>query len=511
MLRRIYDLPLLVILMGVGAGAMFLPVGVALAERDWLTARSFLYSGLLFSVLAALIGLATVRNRVSNQARSHLLAMLSFYTVLPLMLAVPVVESVPGASFLDGYFEMVSSLTTTGATLYDVPGQVSGALHLWRAMVGWLGGFFIWVTAISILAPMNLGGFEVTAGAGAGTPTAPHPVGGGAETGKGADPRGRLVRFASRLAPVYLGLTAALWVLMLVAGEGPLVAACHAMSILSTSGISPVGGVPGGQSGFAGELFLWGFFIFAFSRRTFMFDFRAESWRALRSDLEIRMGVAIAWAVTLFLFVRHWLGAYDMAAEENLFAALRALWGAVFTVTSYLTTTGFESADWAAAQSWSGLATPGLILVGLAVFGGGVATTAGGVKLLRIYALYKHGVREMEKLVHPSSVGGAGAFARRMRRQGAQIAFVFFMLFALSVAVTMVALAATGLGFEASMVLTVAALTTTGPLASAGSEAALSYAALGDGARMILAAAMVVGRLETLAIIALLNPDFWRT
>ncbi|TCO71286.1 TrkH family potassium uptake protein [Rhodovulum euryhalinum] len=504
-MHRLYDLPLLVILMGIGALAMFLPVGVALAERDWLTARSFIYSGLLFSVLAALIGLATIENRVENQARSHLLSMLGFYTLMPVMLAVPFVESVPGATYLDGYFEMVSSLTTTGATLYE-PVWLSSGVHLWRALVGWLGGFFLWVTAISILAPMNLGGFEVTAGAGG----IGRAQGRGAVSSQAADPRGRLVRFARRLAPIYIGLTASLWVLMLVAGEGPLVAACHAMSVLSTSGISPVGGVPGGQSGIVGEIFLWGFFLFAFTRQTFMFDFRAESWRSLKNDMELRMGVVIAWAVTLFLFARHWLGAYELQADENSVAALRALWGAVFTVTSFLTTTGFVSTDWAEAQSWSGLATPGLILVGLAIFGGGVATTAGGVKLLRIYALYKHGVREMEKLVHPSSVGGAGAFARRIRRQGAQIAFVFFMLFALSVTVTMVALGAAGIDFEAAMVLSVAALTTTGPLATVTTEPALSYAALGDGARMVLAAAMVVGRLETLAIIALLNPEFWR-
>ncbi|HDR29757.1 TrkH family potassium uptake protein [Rhodovulum sp.] len=505
-MRRLYDLPFLVILMGIGALAMFLPVGVALAEHDWLTARSFFYSGLLFSVLAAVLGLATIGNRVTNQARSHLLAMLGFYGLMPLMLAVPFVEAVPGARYLDGYFEMISSLTTTGATLYDDPATLSSGLHLWRALVGWLGGFFIWVTAISILAPMNLGGFEVTAGPGG----ARQLGAAGPGTGRAADPRGRLLRFARRFAPIYLVLTASLWVLMLLAGEGPLVAACHAMSLLATSGISPVGGVPGGQSGFAGELFLWGFFIFAFTRQSFMLDLRPESWRALSTDMELRMGVVIAWAVTLFLFSRHWLGAYEGGADDSGLAALRALWGAVFTVTSFLTTTGFVSADWAEAQTWSGLATPGLILVGLAVFGGGVATTAGGVKLLRIYALYKHGVREMEKLIHPSSVGGAGAFARRIRREGAQIAFVFFMLFALSVAVTMVALGAAGIGFDAAMVLTVAALTTTGPLTAATTEPALSYATLGDGARMVLAAAMVVGRLETLAIIALLNPEFWR-
>jgi trk system potassium uptake protein TrkH len=142
--------------------------------------------------------------------------------------------------------------------------------------------------------------------------------------------------------------------------------------------------------------------------------------------------------------------------------------------------------------------------------GGGVATTAGGVKLLRVYALYRHGEREVERLVHPNSVGGAGQEARRLRRQGAQMAWIFFMLFAISVAVTMLALALTGLDFVASTTFAVAALSTTGPLASFAAEAPLSWSELNGAARAVAAGAMVLGRLETLAIIALLNPDFWR-
>jgi trk system potassium uptake protein TrkH len=195
---------------------------------------------------------------------------------------------------------------------------------------------------------------------------------------------------------------------------------------------------------------------------------------------------------------------------KDTVAAIRALWGTVFTVLSFLTTTGFESADWAEARAWSGLATPGLILAGLAVIGGGVATTAGGVKLLRVYALYRHGEREIERLVHPNSIGGAGAQARQLRRRGAQIAWIFFMLFALSIAVTMLALSLTGLNFEASTIFSVAALSTTGPLAAVTAAQPLSWAELDTAARAIAVVAMVLGRLETLAIIALLNPEFWR-
>jgi len=150
------------------------------------------------------------------------------------------------------------------------------------------------------------------------------------------------------------------------------------------------------------------------------------------------------------------------------------------------------------------------VLMGLAVFGGGVATTAGGVKLLRVYALVKHGQREMDKLVSPSSVGGSGQVARRFRREGAYVAWVFFMLFALSIATISMALAFFGLTFEEALVLTIAGLSTTGPLVDVAADKPIDLIALAPGAKAILAAAMVLGRLETLAIIALLNPEFWR-
>ena len=139
-----------------------------------------------------------------------------------------------------------------------------------------------------------------------------------------------------------------------------------------------------------------------------------------------------------------------------------------------------------------------------------MATTAGGVKLLRVYALFRHGEREVERLIHPSSVGGAGTVERRLRRQGARLAWIFFMIFALSICLVMLALSLDGLDFEAATVLTVAALSNTGPLAAVATGTPVAWAGLDTLSQAVLAAAMVLGRLETLAIIALLNPDFWR-
>ncbi len=500
--RLLIRLPFIVILLGIATLAMLVPAIHAYILRDLSVARAFFYSFVLFSIMVVLIAIATNGMVVRRRARGYLIAIVVAFTVVPALMAVPFYEALGTTAFTSAWFEMISSMTTTGTTLYE-PARLPDTLHLWRAMVGWLGGFLVWVTAVAIIAPMNLGGFEVLSGEQIGEGTGV----GAAQITRVADGSERLVRFTARLAPVYAGLTALLWIGLYIAGETPLAAVCRAMSTLATSGITTG---QGGEGGIPAEMLVFVFLFFAVSRLTFSSEGTIRGNRNLLRDPEMQMGLICVTILPLFLFLRHWIGAFEVEDQMTGSAALRALWGAVFTTMSFLTTTGYESADWDTARNWSGLETPGLVLMALALIGGGVATTAGGVKLLRIYALYKHGVRELEKLVHPTSVGGAGSAARRIRREGAYVAWVFFMLFALSIALVMVAFSLTGLPFETVTVLTLAALTTTGPLVDLAASSPIMMIELSGVAKTIFAAAMVLGRMETLALIALLNPDFWR-
>lgn len=497
-------LPLTLQLCAISALLMLVPAAHAYSLGQPRLGQPFFQSALALLLLTALIAIALL-GRPQSGRRDHLRAMIGAYLVLPPLMAVPFAAAGPAGSFSQAWFEMLSSFTTTGATLYDTPGRLPPTLHLWRALAGWFGGFFVLVMAVAVLMPMNLGGMEVL------TPR----VGSdarkrAAQIDTVADPRERVTRFSLVLLPPYIAFTLVIWLGLVVAGETGLNGLCLAMAVISTSGILPDGLQGVTQSGITGEILLAVALCLGVTRRAYpgaLFDDRNLK---LARDPEVRLALAVVAGVSAVLLLRHWVGAIENRDGFDVFAFFDVLWSTAFTVLSFLTTTGLTAGEWRSAQIWSGLESHGLILLGLAMIGGGVATTAGGVKLLRVYALYRHGRREMERMLHPHSVGGGGPLSRQLRSDGAHMAWVFFMLFALSMAVVTGALTLTGLGFDQALILATAALTTTGQLATVAGEVPVRYAELAETPRLILGAAMVLGRIEALALLALLAPDQWR-
>lgn len=539
MIGFLQRLPVLVILAAVTALMMMIPAANASVAGHAAIARNFFYAGLLILVFCGLIGIATQANPRPPRSRATLLTMLGVYGILPPLMALPFAESLPDTGFFNAWWEMVSSLTTTGASLYSAD-LLPMPLHLWRAVVGWMGGLFVLVAAVAILAPLRVGGFEIMSNPygreeyrealpQSADPRRPvlHLSDPGFDR-RGEAPSHRLAQAALQIGPVYAGLTLALWVGLLLMGDPSFLALMRAMGTLSTSGISPVIGPSGAVSGIGGEVLVFLFLIPALSRRFWPGGGELRATDRLSTDPELRMALGLIVLVSLVLFLRHFLGAIEVDADEALSpsgigAALAALWGGLFSALSYLTTTGWTSVEWAGAQAWSGLSAPGLILAGLAMMGGGIATTAGGVKLLRVYALARHGQREMERIIHPHSVSGGGRIARRLRREGAYLAFIFFMLFAISIALVVTLVSIHAIEFETATILSIAALTNAGPLAGAipltpvfeGTAGIASapwegWSGLPDFTKAVLAAAMVLGRIETLAVLALMSPEFWR-
>ena len=495
--RRLADLPLLVILMGLASAVMLLPASHALALRDLPVARAFFYSGLILLFLTAIIALATATLRPRDRMQGQLAAIVAAYGVLPFLAAIPVQQSVPGLSFTDAWFEMLSCFTTTGATVFENPDAVPAPLHFWRALVGWLGGFFILLSVAAVLSPMGLGGSELMAAQVEGN------AAGKRQNTRIAEPSLRFIRMATVFFPPYAAITAVLWFGLVFAGDTALVALIHAMGVISTSGISSQGGLQDAGSGLTGEALIFAFLCLGVSRRLWPPVFSADRSQYIWKDPEVQLGLGVLLVAGALVILQMALMPSATGAARTMSESLVAVWAAVFTVLSFMTTTGFLSAGWPDVDP------PLLVFMGLAILGGGAATTAGGVKLLRVYALLRHGERELERIVHPHSIGGHGPVARRLRREGAYLAWIFFMIFGLLLVAVIAALTLTGLDFEAALILAVASITTTGQLASLAGNVAVGYADLDAPAKAILGTAMILGRLEILALFAVLAPNRW--
>lgn len=498
----------MVALMGVTAAAMILPAALGFTLREHDSARAFVYSSLLLAALAGFVYLAARRVAGPPGGLSHPFYILSAaYVFVPLFMAIPVTDATGhGLPLFDAWFEMVAAFTTTGASALDP--DMPRSLLLWRAMVAWLGGLFVLVYAGALLAPMNMGGFDiVTARAETRTAlpewsrkmrsTLIEPEN---ETGVGGDHLARLRGHVRLIAPAYLGLTLLVWVLLSMQGTPPLVGLIYAMSTLSTSGIAP--GVP---VGLAAECLIAVCLVLALTRRAWPGAIVPQDAGRLWRDDELRVALVLLGAASVGLWI---LNGADGLASDPL-DALAAFWGIWFTALSFLTTTGFVSSVGAPeATAFAGPA--GIVLLGLAMLGGGVATTAGGLKLLRGFALLWQAKHEMEKLVYPSGMGGDGPRLRGLRNEGAFSAWLFLMVFILSLSVLVMALVLIGHPLEDALIYASAALTTTGPLAYIAGPEPLAFAALSDPARAVTALGMILGRLELLLLLSVLWPRLGR-
>ena len=502
-------LPVLATLIAIVALGMLVPALQAANAREWEQGRGFLYSAMLCLFAAAALGVLLRPMTAREHARRELSTLLLAWVLLPAFAALPLVLLTPQIGPLGAWFEMVAALTTTGGSIYADFAIVPDSVHLWRGLVGWFGGFLTLMAAYVILAPRRLGGFEVMSA--------------GSETfteGRSVDLRLPSAPFESRLnramrtiLPIYLLMTAILGIVLSAVDEPGLEAAVHAMSIVSTSGISPTREGLAASPSFLAEVAVAIFLVLATTRLFYARASHVGPRVHLRTDPEIRlMGILVGLA-TLALFARHWLGVLMIDESEDIrsemLEGVEALWGAAFTSLSFLTTTGFHSAAWDSARDWSGLANPGLVLLALSAVGGGAATTAGGVKLIRAFAMLRHAGRELERIAKPHSVAGAGLGSRGLRREGAMIAWAFMMLFSLGFVVTMLLLTLTGMDMIEALVAATAALSNTGPAYALIAEGQRSFALLASVQHVILAAAMLLGRIETLAAVVLLHPESW--
>ena len=479
---------------------MIIPSAHALALENYADARSFFYTSLLGLFLLLMIALATSNRIIEETGIQQLTSLALGFLLLPIYLAIPEHDVIRTTDFINAYLDMVSSLTTTGFVVFE-PETLPDTIHLWRAIVAWLGGALIWLVAVAILSPMNLGGFEVS----------------------NSSPINQTLYLTSKerqlflhrnfyaLFPLYLALTGVLWLALAVSGLPGFDSLIFAMSVLSTSGITAVKSLSDFNGNWTAEAIIFIFFIFAITRGVISRDQSITSSSRFSTRTELWISAIIIIAVTIILTVGQFL--QQVATREDMLslAIIKTIWANIFTVASFLTTNGWQSGLWDTSQTWSRFVVPSSLFLGLVLIGGGIATTAGGVKLLRVYALYANAVHEMDRLIHPSSIGQKNNIYQNELRAKAFIAWIFFMLFVIGLAAITLSLTAYGFTFEMAIIASVSALSTTGPLFDFISGTPIDFAIISLGAKMTLVFAMVLGRLEILVLLALFTSETWRS
>jgi trk system potassium uptake protein TrkH len=455
--------------------------------------RTFLYAALIGSFSLGFISILVQNEPLFMYRHPQLLSCLCFFLVLPFFLAIPFHEAIASQNIINAYLDLVSVVTTTGLPVFSA-NALSETIIIWRVCVGWTSGFLMWVFAWSLFAQLNLSGLNHLGG---GDPGIGYGIKG--PFGKAGLPVEKFWREAARLGPIYFLITTVTALSLLFVSGDPIFAVLRAMSTIATFGVD-LPGHPG--SGWSSEAILILVMFFALSRGTFSrSSSKTKKWLLLY-DPEIRVAAILIALAIIILVSLSW------SKNSHIGSLVETIWGVFFTSVSFLTTTGLTSTH--IPEVLRGFDGAGIIFVALAMLGGGVATTAGGIKLLRVYILAKHCKAEVDHLIAPSQVKKRESNFISMNYPNAMLACVFLILFILVFAAISLGLTLTGSNARESLYLTLATMTNTGPLATGFGDSESIVIELGTSAKLILVFAMVFGRLEVLALLALLNPDIYR-
>lgn len=442
----------------------------------------FFESAVVTVLTGGLIALACangVTQRLSLR-QTFLLTSLVWLT-LPLFGAIPFILGATQANFTNAFFEAMSGLTTTGATVFTGIEDLPDGLKLWRGILQWLGGVGIVVVAMVFLPELRVGGMQIF-------------------RTEAFDTMGKILpragQIASRISVIYLILTVSCALAYSVTGMLPFDALVHAMTTVSTGGMANYDasfGIYGAGAHYVGAFFM----LLAALPFVRYVQLLAGTAQPLWRDTQIH---AFLWIVAItVLLITSWVWGREGVMSEVAFRE------ALFNVTSIISGTGYSSADY---MSWGTFPVVMFFLIGL--IGGCAGSTSCSVKVFRyqlVFAAIKSQIRQIHS---PHGVFTPRYDGRPISEDVLNSVIAFLVAFILSLGITTVLLGLTGLDFITSISGAAAALANIGPGLGLEIGPAGNYANINDTAKWILAIAMFVGRLEIMVVLTILTIKFWR-
>ena len=419
------------------------------------------------------------------KTRDGILLVVLTWTLLPAFAALPLLIYMPDLSLADAYFEAMSGLTATGATVLSGLDNLPDSINLWRAQMHWLGGLGVIVLVTAVLPLLGVGGRQMFK---AETPT---PM-------KDQKLAPRMAETAKGLWVVYVILTAAcigaLWAL----GMSFFDAVVHAFSIMSLGGFSSHDASLGYFDSLPIEIAVGIFALVAGVNFATHFAFlRGRRFGYYWNDPELRwfLGFVLTSGVAL---------AFLLWQRDVFLDFPSALRYAVFNTISVATTLGFATTDYG---HWPFFA--GLWLMFLCSFSTGAGSTGGGIKMMRAILLYKQVYRELKKLIHPSAEIPLRLGEDVVPNKTVYAVLAFLFIYVASIVSLSFVLSFTGLDVLTSFSAIVACINNTGPgLGQVGP--AYTYAVFNNFQTTVCTFAMLLGRLELFTLLVVLTPAFWR-
>lgn len=443
-------------------------------------------TALIITLVSGLLLWLPVRNKKQElRLRDGFLIVVLFWTVLGLSGAIPfALAENPHMSFTDAVFESLSGLTTTGATVIVGIDNLPISILYYRQQLQWLGGMGIIVLAVAILPMLGIGGMQLYRA------ETPGPM-------KDNKLTPRITETAKALWYIYLSLTIACAVAFWLNGMSLFDAIGHSFSTVAIGGFSTHDASIGYFDNANIEIIA---IIFMFiSGVNYSLHFTAWRWKSLKSyfyDSEFLTYLSLL--VISSLIICLYLLYQNVHSEQSV-----VIRQGIFHVVSIGTTTGFTTTEFSVWPSF----VP-LLLLFLSFSGGCAGSTGGGIKVIRILLLFKQGMREIKRLIHPNAIFPIKLGNKALSDQVIDSVWGFFATYIATFTIMLLVLMATGLDQITAFSAVAACINNLGPGLG---DVSAHYGDITDTAKWVLSLAMLLGRLEIFTLLVLLSPAFWRS
>jgi trk system potassium uptake protein TrkH len=462
---------------------MLVPWGLSWALHDG--AESAFDEAVLLTVGTGLgLWYATRKEKRDLTIRDGFLMVALVWTVLPVYAGLPLIIHLH-ASFTDAYFEAVSGLTTTGATVFEGLDALPVSINFWRCQLVWLGGMGLIVLAVAILPLLGIGGRQMFKA------ETPGPM-------KDSKMTPRMAETAKGLWAVYTLISIACVLGYRWAGMTWLDAIMHMFSTMGLGGFSSHDASFGFFDSPAIEAVSIAFMLIAGCNfATHYVVLSRRSFRPYGTDPEagafLLVSVGSVIAIAIFLDVH---GVYPTFSEALRFSA--------FNVVSIATTTGYANTDYAL---WPMFAP--LWMLFLSSFATSAGSTGGGIKMIRAIVLYKQVYRELTRAMHPNAVHPVKIGSELLSSNILFAVLAFGFMYMVCIVSMTLALSFSGLEIVTAFSAVVASINNMGPgLGQVGP--ATNFGSLSDFQTWVCTFAMLLGRLEIFTLLVVLTPAFWR-